>query len=132
MVKKFLRIGKHEDGSALFRKVTHTRKGFALRRQKLSYGRALELVKFQLRQIGLDPTKYGLHSLRSGGASLAAAIGVPDRQSCAMGDGSQNPQRIDISKRQKVLFWPCPKLFSFKSQISIWFSVLGISKVAFK
>ena len=70
LVKKFLRIGKHKDGSALFRKVTHTR--------------------------------------------------------------NQNPQRIDISKRQKVLFWPCPKLFSFKSQISIWFSILGVSKVAFK
>ena len=80
LVKKFLRTGKHKDGSALFRKVTLTKNGFALRRQKLSYGRALELVKYQLRQIGLDPTKYGLHSLRSGGASLGAAIGVPDRQ----------------------------------------------------
>ena len=79
LVKKFLRIGKHEDGSALFRKVAHTRNGFALCRQKLSYGRALELVKFQLRQIGLDPTKYGSHSLKSGGANLAAAIGMPDR-----------------------------------------------------
>ena len=56
LIKKFLRIGKHEAGSALFRKVTHTKNGFALRRQKLSYGRVLELVKFQLRQIGLDPT----------------------------------------------------------------------------
>ena len=33
LVKKFLRIGKHEDVSALFRKVTHTKHGFALRRQ---------------------------------------------------------------------------------------------------
>ena len=80
LVKKFLRIWKHEDSSALFRKVTHTKNGFALRRQKLSYGRALELVKFQLKQIGLDPTNYSLQSLRSGGASLAAAVGVPDRQ----------------------------------------------------
>ena len=72
------------------------------------------------------------HSLRSGGASLAAAIGMPDRQIMHHGDGSRNPQRIDISKRQKVLFWSCPKLFSFKSQIFILFSVLGVSKVAFK
>ena len=56
LIKKFLRIGKHEDSSALFGKVTHTKNGFALRRQKLSYGRVLELVKFQLRQIGSDPT----------------------------------------------------------------------------
>ena len=129
LVKKFLRIGKHEDGSTLFRKVTHTKNGFAFHRQKLSYGRALELVKFQLRQIGSDPTKYGLHSLRSGGASLAAAIGVPDRQIMRHGGGSQNPQRIDISKRRKVLFWTCPKHFSFKSHIFILFSFLGFSKI---
>ena len=61
LVKKFLRIGKHKDGSALFRKVTHTKDGFPLCRQKLSYSRVLELVKYQLRQIGLDLTKYGLH-----------------------------------------------------------------------
>ena len=63
LVRKFLRIGKHKDSSALLRKVTHTKNGFTLHRQKLSYGRALELVKYQLRQIGLDPTKYGLYSL---------------------------------------------------------------------
>ena len=80
LVKKFLRIGKHEDGSALFRKFTHTKNGFALRREKLSYGRALELIRYQLKQIGSDPAKYGLHSLRLGGTSLAAAFGVPDCQ----------------------------------------------------
>ena len=78
LVRTFLRTRKHDDGSALFRKVIHTKNSFALRRQKLSCGRALELVKYQPRQISLDPTKYGLHSLRSGGASLAAAIGMPD------------------------------------------------------
>ena len=29
--------------------------------------------------IGLDKTKFGLHSLRSGGASASAAAGVSDR-----------------------------------------------------
>ena len=29
--------------------------------------------------IGLDPKQYGLHSLRSGGATTAANRGVPDR-----------------------------------------------------
>ena len=28
---------------------------------------------------GLKPKDYGLHSMRSGGASLAAALGIPDR-----------------------------------------------------
>ena len=39
-----VRTGKHKDGSALFRKVTHTKNGFALCKQKLSHDRALELV----------------------------------------------------------------------------------------
>ena len=28
---------------------------------------------------GLDAKEYGLHSLRSGGATTAAALGIPDR-----------------------------------------------------
>ena len=32
-----------------------------------------------LQVIHLDDIKYGLHSMRSGGASLVAALGVPDR-----------------------------------------------------
>ena len=32
-----------------------------------------------LKRIGVNPDGYGLHSLRSGGASTAAAAGVPDR-----------------------------------------------------
>ena len=76
--QKVPRIGKHKDGSALFRKVTHTKNGFAFRRQKLSSGRTLELVKYQLRQIGLDPTKYGLHSLRSQFGSCHWCDGSPN------------------------------------------------------
>ena len=52
LVRKFLRIGKHKDSSAL-------------RRQKLSHGGTLELVKYQLRQISLDPTKCtGVHTFK--------------------------------------------------------------------
>ena len=45
----------------------------------MSYNRAKELVKKELCKEGLNPSKFGLHSLRSGGASAAAALGVPDR-----------------------------------------------------
>ena len=113
LVKKFLRIGKHEDSSALFRKVTHTRNGFALCRQKLSYGRALELVKFQLRQTGLDPTKYGLHSLRSGGASLGAAIGVPDRQIMRHGEWQSESSKNRYIKEAKSSLLAVSKAFQF-------------------
>ena len=30
-------------------------------------------------RVGLDARKFGLHSLRSGGASAAASAGIPDR-----------------------------------------------------
>ena len=76
LLKRFL---EHSQNSFLFRKIAHTNKGAFLRSQKLSYSRALELVRLLLKDIGLDAQKYGLHSMRSGGASLAAALGVPDR-----------------------------------------------------
>ena len=41
-----------------------------LRKEPMSYSRASELIKREL---------YGVHSLRAGGASAAAALGVPDR-----------------------------------------------------
>ena len=47
--------------------------------QKLSYTRCLEIFKEALSSLGLDSTKFGLHSLRAGGASAAASMGVPDR-----------------------------------------------------
>ena len=59
--------------------VSHTKNGVKLGKEKLSYTRALELVRKHLRAISLDPQQYGLHSLRSGGACLAAAMGIPDK-----------------------------------------------------
>ena len=78
LLKRFIQAGEHSLDSFLFRKISHTKAGFKLRKQKLSYSRALELFKKQLEKIHLDPSLYGLHSLRSGGASLAASIGIPD------------------------------------------------------
>ena len=65
LIEKFLRMGGHKADS-LFRKVCHTKGGFFLRSQKLSHTRALEEVRAMLKSIGLDPLKYGLHSMRSG------------------------------------------------------------------
>ena len=66
--------------AALFRPITRTRSRVSLRRQgSLSYMRERELVKETPRRAGLDPSKYGLHSLRSGGSTVAANAGVPDR-----------------------------------------------------
>ena len=38
-----------------------------------------EIVLEKLSELGLDRNLFGLHSLRSGGASAAAGAGVPDR-----------------------------------------------------
>ena len=65
----------------IFRGIENTKNGQKLRKidKPLSYttvrGHVLEL----LANIGLDPKKFGLHSLRSGGDSAAANLGVNDR-----------------------------------------------------
>ena len=47
--------------------------------KSISYTRAREIVLNALQEIGLDKTKFGLHSLRSGGVTSAASNSVPDR-----------------------------------------------------
>lgn len=64
----------------LFRGLVNTKNGTRLRPSgSLSYTRVRELVLEKLSLMGLDKSKFGLHSLRSGGASAAANAGVPDR-----------------------------------------------------
>ena len=64
----------------------HLKQGYKLRKHRLTYSRALELTKDQLAAIGLKSEEYGLHSMRSGGASLAAALGLSDRLIMRHGD----------------------------------------------
>ena len=45
----------------------------------LSYSRAREIVQEAFETIGLPKNTFGLHSLRSGGATTAANAGIPDR-----------------------------------------------------
>ena len=79
LTKHFLKVRRHKANDYLFRRVSNTKSGYTLRHHKLSYTRALQLVRVQLKSIGLEPGEYGLHSMQSGGASLAAAFGIPDR-----------------------------------------------------
>ncbi|CAB3983037.1 ankyrin repeat [Paramuricea clavata] len=50
-----------------------------LRSTPMTYSRASELFKKELVKEDLDAKDYGLHSLRSDGATTAAALGIPDR-----------------------------------------------------
>ena len=64
----------------LFRGITRSKNGVKLRLQGgLSYTRMRDLLLEKLSAVGLDAKKYGLHSLRAGGATAAANAGVPDR-----------------------------------------------------
>ena len=64
----------------LFRALVNTKSGQKLRKDgSVSYTRMRELVLEKLAAIDLDVKQFGLHSLRSGGASAAANAGVPDR-----------------------------------------------------
>lgn len=64
--------------SLTFCKNTNT---YKIRRDNrpLSYTRAREIVLDAFGEIGLDKSKFGLHSLRLGGATSAAAAGISDR-----------------------------------------------------
>ena len=65
----------------IFRGIENTKNGQKLRKinKLLSYATVRGHVLDLLANIGLDPTKFGLHSLRSGGASAAANLGGNDR-----------------------------------------------------
>ena len=45
----------------------------------LSYSRAREILLEKIKAMGWDPSQFGMHSLRAGGATAAANAGVPDR-----------------------------------------------------
>lgn len=45
----------------------------------LSYTRVSEILKEKLTVLGYDPTKFGLHSFRSGAASASASSGTNER-----------------------------------------------------
>ena len=53
----------------LFRYLTKTKSGYSLRNAKLSYTLCREIFKTTLKDLGYGPKDYGLHSLRSGGAT---------------------------------------------------------------
>ena len=71
---------KENSNEFIFRAIIKKGSSFKLdSNRKLSYTRAREILLEKLEQLGIDKTRFGLHSLRSGGASEAGNAGVPDR-----------------------------------------------------
>ena len=82
MMETHLRLAEVDLSSeeALFRPIMATKQGAQLKASgKMSYTRTRELVLSGLSSIGLDKSQYGVHSLRTGGATAAASAGIPDR-----------------------------------------------------
>ena len=83
LILKYFRISNIQDNCQkhIFRAITNTKKGSTLRKtdQHISYTRVMENVLEGLKNIGLDVQLFGLHSLRAGGATAAANLGVKDR-----------------------------------------------------
>lgn len=84
MLLRYLTMANIDENSNdfIFRSVTFFKSSncYKLRgTSPLSYTRARELILDMFEHIGLDKSKFGLHSLRSGGASAAANAGVSDR-----------------------------------------------------
>ena len=73
------------------------------------------MVRKLLKSISLKPELYGLHNMRSGGASLAAALGLPDRSIMCQRGWRSRPPKIGTSRRLKPLFWtfPSPSDYEF-------------------
>lgn len=96
----------HSSKLRLFRGIVHTKKGGRLRASgSLSYTRMRELLLAKLSSLGFNAKSFGVHSLRSGGATAAANAGVPDRLfSNATVVGGQSLQKMGTLR---ILFPPC-------------------------
>ena len=82
----------------LFRGLSSTKQGYRLRSSGgVSYTRVWELVLEKVKELGLGPKQFGLHSLRSGGASATENAGVPDAGLRGMAGGSQRMPRMATS-----------------------------------
>ena len=71
-----------ESDCYIFRAITFCKKNNCYRLRNsgpLSYTRARDLLLSALESLGIDKSKFGLHSLPAGGATAAANAGVNDR-----------------------------------------------------
>ena len=81
LTEHLLSLGRYTSvgPGGLIRNVTVTPSCQYLRRDQPSYSCVLSWFKEGVERLGLDPTRYGTHSGRRGGATRAANVDVPDR-----------------------------------------------------
>ena len=85
MLQRYIQAASIQPSSNefIFRQMTYckSKNSFKLRSadKPISYTRTREIMLAAFSDIGLDSTKFGVHNLRSGGATAAAAAGFTDR-----------------------------------------------------
>ena len=83
MLKKYNEAAKIKESEEkfIFIRICHSKQGFKLK--DLDKPITLKTVRYillnNLKNIGLDKTQFGLHSLRSRGATTASDVGINDR-----------------------------------------------------
>lgn len=98
LVERLIEEGDLVGHVKLFGRIQRKKKGRQVIRGSLSYSRARELLREALVRIGADPDTYGLHSLRSCGASAAAAAGVPDRLIQRQGEWRSDAMKVYLEE----------------------------------
>ena len=81
-LKDYLRLVNINISSSqyIFRAISKGKKSRLRRKNKpISYNTICQNLLKVIKAVGLNWKDYGLHSLRAGGASLAANKGIPDR-----------------------------------------------------
>ena len=83
LFKKYIEAAKVKESEEkfIFRQICHSKQGFKLKDldKPISYRTVRYILLNNLKNIGLDKTQFGLHSLRSRGATAAADVGINDR-----------------------------------------------------
>ena len=83
LFKKYIEATKIKESEEkfIFRQICHNKQGFKLKDwdNPISYTTARDILLTNLKNIGLEKTQFGLHSLRSGGAAVAVNFGMNDR-----------------------------------------------------
>ena len=82
MLKRYMQLANSEGSDKfLFRPLVFCKSSnqHKLKNGQMTYSRCREIFKEALTKIGVDAKDFGLHSLRAGGATAAAQLGVPDR-----------------------------------------------------
>jgi hypothetical protein len=103
--------------------------------KSLSYTRARELLLEALTQVGLEKTKFRLHSLRSGGVSEAAYNRIPERLLKAHGRWKSDIAKdgyIKENMRNRLFL----KIYTFSIHFNLLFlclvELVGANLIPFK